>query len=284
MAKEAVKETPVAKLPESSVPAYLQGVKSNTTSNMRTEDLIIPRIALMQALSPQVVNNPRSVFPGTFLHNVFEEMVSEDGKSFEFIPFQSRFFYILFAPRGDDRGVLARADDGIHWNPASGEFKVKPKKHPSEVTYKMAPTVEASGLSKFGSSIPGDNDSQPAATLIYEYLAFLPQKPEWGPVVLSLARSQIKRGKVINATVGLGKAPMSAYKFIASVTQEQGAEGPYFNWQFKRGGWATEEEFKIAEDMASQFGNRQYKAAGEDEFNNDTGDAPADAPKNSKGF
>lgn len=271
--------------PSSAVPAYLKDVKSNTQTNMRSEDLIIPRIVLLQATSPQVVANPREVFSGSFYHNIFDEYVGDEGKTFEFVPFRSRFFYLLFAPRGDERTVLARADDGIHWSPSSGEFKVKPKKAPSEITYKMAATVEASGLAKFGSSIPGDPDSQPAATMIYEYLCHLPQHPEWGPVLISLARSQIKRGKVINSTIGLGNAPMSAYKFKAQITQDQGVDGPYFNWEFKRAGWATEEEFNKAEAYAKQFENVTYQMVGETDFNGDASEAPPqDVPKTKKGF
>lgn len=298
-------KTPAAAKPEEAkqvaipaqqggVPAYLKDVKSDATSNMRAEDLIIPRIQLLQALSPQVEANPREVFAGCFWHNVLDEYVGnpegdKPGQNFEFIAFRSRFYYMLFAPRGDQRTVLARADDGIHWVPSSGEFKVKPKKSPNEVTYKMAKTVDASGLAKFGSSIPGDPNSQPAATMIYEYLAYLPAHPEFGPVVISLARSQVKRGKVVNTSIEMGKntnTPMTAFKFEARVTKEQGDEGPYSNWMFKRAGWATEDEFKKAEEFATRFKDVQYKAAGEEEYANDGSEAPKDEPKmaSKKGF
>lgn len=277
--------TPVAKMSESmQIPEHLRGRKTATESTMRREDLIVPRVKLVQALSPEV--EEFGAKPGTFWHNILNEPVGddEDFNEFDFIAFKSRFFYILFAPRNDPRVVLARADDGVHWRPSSGEFKVKPKGSKTEVTYKMAETVSASGLDQFGSAIPGDPDSQPAATLIYEYLIYMPKHPELGPMVVSLARSQIKKGKVVNSAHNMMNVPMSGLKFKAGVVQEQGAEGPFWNYQFSRAGWSTVEETDQAEAYAEQFKTKSYQAKGESDYAEEGGAGPKDVPENTKKF
>lgn len=274
-----------------SVPAYLQNRKTATTTTMRQQDLIVPRVKLLQALSPEIEDFAPHARPGTFWHNIMGQNVGnedEDYKAFDFICFKSRYFYLLFAPRNDPRIILARANDGIHWSPSSGQFKVKPKGASREVVYTLKPTVEASGLAEFGTAIPGDPESQPAATLIYEYLIYMPDYSDLGPMILSLARSQIKKGKVINSAHQMTGVAMSGLRFRAEIIQEQSAEGPYYNYQFKRAGWATEEEANQAETYAERFAAQGYQAAGGEEGYRSDDEAarggPKDVPKTAKGF
>jgi hypothetical protein len=269
MAKKATAVKKPANLPATTepdftnVPAHLRGMQTASESNMRQQDQIIPRIKLLQALSPEIEQYRDTARPGLFWHNVMNEPIGEDGgRTLDFICFRSRFFYLLFAPRNDPRVVLARANDGIHWVPASGSFEVKLKGAPNKITYKMAPTVEASGLAEFGSA----------------------NQMHLGPVILSLARSQIKKGKLINtAHKQLGVA-MTGLRFRDESIQEQGEEGPYFNHQFKRAGWASPEETAFAEQFAQQFKKADYRAAGEEDYREEASAGPKDVPKNAKGF
>lgn len=290
-AKTKTKEVATREPAVGSIPDYLRGRKTATSTTMRQQDLVVPRVKLLQALSPEIEDFAPDARPGRFWHNIMGQNVGdeeEDYKAFDFICFKSRFFYLLFAPRGDQRGILARANDGIHWIPSSGTVKVKPKKSPREVVYTLKPTVDESGLGEFGSSIPGDPQSQPAATLIYEYLIYMPQYTELGPMIMSLARSQIKKGKVINSAHQMTDAPMSGFRFRAESIQEQGEEGPFYNYQFKRAGWATEDEANQAEAYAQKFKSQSYQAAGgEMGYQADDEAArggPKDAPRNAKGF
>ena len=282
MAKPAAKTTvaPVKEAPlvaSNDAPDYLKnykGPKTNTT--METEDLIIPRIKLLQGISPEVTAY-ESAKAGMFWHNVLNTPIGDD---FRFIPVMSRKHYILFAPRGDARSVLARAPDARNWQPANQTFEVKLKGVPKPIKWTTKDTVAQSRLADFGSSNPDDPQSPPAATLIYEFLAFLPDHPEFSPAIISLARSGIKRGKNLNSSIELRatRVPQFAQLYRATHTEEKGAEGPYLVWQFASDGVATEPDFNAAVALADRFKATSFRAADEDlseEAAPDTSDAGA---------
>ena len=57
--------------------------------------------------------------------------------------------YILWRPRWEGGGILARADDGVHWSPANASFTVKPVKGVNKTAiWNTKRTVEESGLAK----------------------------------------------------------------------------------------------------------------------------------------
>lgn len=244
------------------VPAYLQGVdKSSGLQGLDTTDFIIPRIKLLQATTPEVVAHDDAK-AGEFWLNVLDLPL---GKELLVTPISNRKRYLLMAPMGGSpTGIMARADDGIHWKPPNGEWSVMlGKKGPkTPVSWKTAPTVRESGLGEFGTSNPSDPDSNPAATLFYEYLVYLPEHPEISPVVLSLARSAAKRARDFNGKIEFRKAPMQAGRYKVIITSEQGVEGPYFNYAFQNSGWATEDEFKACQQYAERY--KDYRPADEE--------------------
>jgi hypothetical protein len=223
--------------------------------------MIIPRLVLLQSISPAVLafDNAQA---GNFWHNVLGEQIG-DTKTVDFIVCSFRKKYLLMAPLGDSRKILARAEDGVHWSPPNAEFEVKLKNVKDKQTWKTAPTVRESGLAEFGSSVAGDNDSKPAAVLIYEYLVYLPDFPQFSPIILSLSRSSAKKGKDLNSKITFRNKPLQSMRFTASIFEDTGDEGPFFNWQFASNGWATEEEYERCIKIADQF--TDYKVADETE-------------------
>jgi len=154
-----------------ALPAYLQNTtKGSHLQGKDSGDFIVPRIKLLQGISPEVEAFEEAK-SGEFWLNVLDISL---GASLRFIPVNNRKRYLLLPPIGDDRGVLARADDGKTWN-TKGEWDVKLKNIKKPVTWVIDdPDVRKSGLAEFGSSNPEDPDSNPAATLFYEYLVWLP--------------------------------------------------------------------------------------------------------------
>ena len=78
--------------------------------------------------------------------NVMDEPI---GKSFRFIPISNRKRYLLTVPMGGTpKGILARADDGVHWKPAKGEWDVQLPQRRGLVKWKIegAGTVRGAGL------------------------------------------------------------------------------------------------------------------------------------------
>lgn len=252
---------------DSNLPAYLQGQapQKSQMTGIDANDLVLPRIKLLQAISTEVeaFENAKA---GLFWHNVMGEPI---GPTVDFVVASFRKKYLLMAPLGDARKVMARAEDGINWTPPNGEFRVKLKGVKEEQTWKTAPTVAASGLAKWGSSIAGDENSKPAAVLVYEFLVYLPDFPHYSPIILSLARSQIVPGKdLISKIVTRENAgqPLQAQRFRANVIEQSGDEGPFKNYQFVSNGFATEQEFARTRALAEQFAGVNFRAEGEEDL------------------
>src|SRR4029453_7648118 len=140
-------------------------------------------------------------------------------------PIIVRKSYVLWAPRSEDSRVpLARSMDCVHWDQPNAEFTVKPKGSPHPVTYRTKGSVEESGLAKFGSSIPGDPNSPPAASLTYNTLWFLVDHPQLSPIVIINTRSQIKPTQQLYNRIDMRPVAHYAQQWEIGVVQEKGAE------------------------------------------------------------
>lgn len=258
----ATKAKEIAVVGNASLPAYLQG--QNTGSGLKgldMSDFIVPRIKLLQGTSdePKTFDNAKV---GDFWLNVLDIPL---GKSLDFIPISNRKRYLLTVPLGGTpKGILARADDGIHWMPPKGEWDVQLPKRRGLVKWKIEGdgTVRGSGLAEFGTADPEDSESNPAATLFYDYLVYLPEHPDMSPVLLSLSRSAAKRARDLNGKIEFAKAPMQALRFRVTPSEESGQEGDYYNYQFARNGFATEDEFNVCKGLADRY--KDYRGADEE--------------------
>ena len=253
----------VAKKAE-ELPAHLAQYQKARIGNIDSTDRIIPRIKLMQAISPELVDfdNARA---GQFWHTISQENL---GPIIRAIPIIIRKTYVLWAPRGDDRGILARAMDGIHWDPADAEFTVKPKGSPNPIVYKTAKTVMESGLDKFGSSIPGDSNSPPAASLTYNMMWYLVDHPELSPSIIINTRSSVKPMQQLLSRID--SKPIAHYCQVYDIgsVQQKGAEGPYFNFTYTGAGNAGIEQSEICSGLFHQFDKGGWVA------NDETADEP----------
>ncbi len=243
----------------SALPSYLQDFKGGSgLQGLDSNDFIIPRIKLLQAISEEVENFEEAK-AGNFWLNVLDVPL---GSELDFGVCGNKKRYLLLPPMGDTRGILARADDAVHWSPPNGEWQVKLKGVKNAVTWKTAPTVRESGLAEFGSSNPDDPESTPAATLFYEFLVYLPQHPELSPALMSLARSQAKKAKDLNGKIEFRRAPMQSQAFRANVIKDSSPEGDFFNYQFVANGFVDEETFNGCKAITNKFQN--YKGADEE--------------------
>lgn len=254
--------TAVAKVEDQTtdmVPDYLKGYAGPmTNTQMDADDRIVPAVKLLQAISPELDAFDQAK-KGTFWHSILNESL---GSEMKFIVLLARKSYVLFAPRGSEQTILARAADGKHWDRPNEEFEVKLKGMAKAVTWATKGSVAESRLAEFGSSVPGDPNSPPAATLVYEYLVYLPDYPECSPALMRLSRSGIKRGKDLNSKMSLrsSTAPQFAQIYTAVITEEQGDEGSYYNWGFKSAGLASEGDFKACVALAKSFEEGNFRA------------------------
>ena len=230
-----------------NMPAFMREDAGAGKDAIDQSDMEMPRLKLMQGLSKEleVYNDLR---PGHFFHTAAEEIFD---KPFLAVPIFFDRRYILWRPRDSGGGILARADDGVHWSPSSGEFEVQLDKKDGggKVIWVLAPTVAQSGLANWGTMDPSDPNSPPAATLMYNYLLAFPEHPELMPAVFTFQRSGIKQGKRFNTKLKTTRTPLFGLKFLFTPFQDTNGRGQdFWNVDVKGAG--------VVEDEALY---RQYK-------------------------
>lgn len=236
---------------EAQLPAFLRNYGNvNNEDNFDSSDVVLPRVKLLQGLSGEIetFNEAKS---GHFWHTGLDISL---GDKFRFVVADRRKKYLLSAPIEDGQGVLARADDAKTWD-RLGSWNVKIKGVKQPVTWEITDLdLAKSGLTNWGTFNPDDEDSPPAATLFYDYLILLPDYPDLGPAVLSLARSQIKTAKKgLNDKIKLHQTngrPMQALMFEAT-SKTDSADGQEFkNFVFRSAGFVQNEGlFKMALEL-----------------------------------
>lgn len=237
-------------LRDQQLPEHLRGAtKTARIGNVDTSDIIIPRVKLLQAISSEVTTFTNAK-AGTFWHTIAEASM---GSPIIGIPIVIRKTYALWSPRADDRGILARANDGIHWDVPGAEFTIKPKGSPKPITYKLGKTVQENGMDQFGSSIPEDPNSPPAASLTYHTMWWFPEFRDYSPAIIINTRSSVKKAKMLISKIELRPVNHYAQKFAIGAVQEQGEEGPFWNYSYASDGFADEEQYKVAEALYNKY-------------------------------
>lgn len=247
MKKQDTKKAEVAVVDSNSaLPDYLRnGSVVNDDDNFDSSDVSIPMVKLLQGLSNECTQFAEAK-AGNFWHTGVDMSL---GSSFKFVVASRRKKYLLIAPIADGQGVLARSDDAKTWD-RKGSWEVKIDKK-NKATWSIdSLDVVQSGLTEWGTSNPDDENSPPAATLVYEYLVLLPEYPEVGPAVISLARSAIKKAKKgLNDKIQLHRnngRPLQSVTFLAKAVEEASDSGAYNNWSFTSAGFASEGVYKQA--------------------------------------
>jgi hypothetical protein len=256
--------TPIAPANKFDLPAHLQGKpKVASWGDIDPKQRMLPRIKLLQASNPECVDYPGEAKAGEFWHTT---LTTSLGAEIIGVPIMRRQTYNLWAPRGpnEDRGILARARDFIHWDPPEGEFHVRYPMNPKTYTWKLARTVKESGLAEFGSSRYDDPESPPAATLTFEVLWYL---PDWNTLALTLnTRSGVKEAKRLFSQVDA--RPVShffqRYKIVA--VQNRGPTGEaYYGYKYRGDGWTDAALSAITEPMFETWKDVAFTTADEDE-------------------
>jgi hypothetical protein len=252
------------------VPGHLAQYNKGRIGNIDSSDRIIPRVKLMQAISPELQDFPEAK-AGQFWHTIGQQNL---GPVIRGIPIVIAKSYVLWAPRNDDRGILARARDGIHWEPADAEFTVKPKGAPNPITYRTAKTVAESKLDQFGTSIPGDANSPPAASLTRNMMWYFPDLPELSPSIIINTRSAVKPMQQLLSRIDSKPTAHYVQVYDIGVVQQKGPEGPYFNFTYTGAGFADEDTASITSAFYEQFAKGGWVA--NDETTEEEPSAPSD--------
>lgn len=262
MAKQRAPKTEVAVpnvsniIPFGEMPDYLKDTQGDM-GNLTKEDFKIPRIMMLQALSPEVKDFQGVAIPGEFWHTGASESL---GSEFMFVPVLVNKRVILWRPRHEGGGMLAFARNAVEWDMGGNkEFKVTLKKGDKNVvTWATGKNVPTSGLADWGSSNPDEENSAPAATLVYEYLCYLPDKPELSPCLLGCSKTAKPSGAQFNTDLLMRRKPPAAIIARCWAAEQNEGGNTWFIPKFKTAGWAPPALYEITSKIAEQ--HKDYKA------------------------
>jgi hypothetical protein len=250
----------------SELPAHLRNMQSSGALGMEAldeSDFILPRVKLLQA-TDGIVQNGDGI-AGEFYHVTAKQSL---GKQLAFVPIMVRKRYMLFVPNdmasSSGSRVLARSDDGINWNVPNAKFEVTLKSK-KKVIWDLKGSVAESGLAEFGSEDPEDPQSRPAALLIYDVIALLPDHPELSPVSLSLKGAAISRAKSFFTGMKQARLPLWAYKCKTWGTVEKNGNNSYWNYNLAGDGWAAKEIFDEGQKIYDLSQEKVFRAADDDD-------------------
>lgn len=213
----------------------MQEDKALGKENISRDDIVIPRLALMQAVNPEVVEGKCA--SGDFWHTVLEEVLGEELDDLIIIHHSKR--YTLWNPRHLGGGILARASDGVNWDEPNQKFSFAPfKDFPKKVIeYDLGTKVGRDiGLGKWGTTDPENPDSPPIATLTHALVCILESRPEMGPFVMLLQRSAEPVAKQLLSKVQLDPAPIFGQKYKVSSRVVTSGENSFNQYVFTKNG------------------------------------------------
>lgn len=246
MAKRAVAKKSEGIQIVDQVPEHLREHAGEGIETLGSDAFGVPLIKLMQALSPELEDHD-DMKQGHYLNTVTQTNL---GVEFLIVPVWVSQSAMLWRPRKDGGGILARADDGINWDQPNTEFDVKVDGR--SVTWNTGKNVPASGLLNFGSEAPGSK--RPAATRYINVVCYLPEHPDSPPAILPFSRTGYKAGTKLNQQLAGGGAPSWGRVFQISSKKESGAEGDYYVPTVKAMGFVNDEATtRVTKAMYEQF-------------------------------
>jgi len=275
---------PAPSTTSANLPAHMRDDVDMGKENIGQNDMEMPRLKLMQGLSKELTLYDE-LRPGHFLHTASEMMFDEP---FKVVPVYMDRQFILWRPRGDGGGIIARAPDGVHWSPPSGEFEVKldPKDGGAKVKWKLMPTVEQSGLANWGTMDPGNSNSPPAATLMYNFVMMFPDFPDLMPAVMTFQRSSIKIGRKFMTKLKTVRTPLFGSVFmLSSFDDHNAASQDYKNIQLTGAGIVTDpEQYALYKDMHMALKSSGLNIKDVDSLQEDPEAAGANEPEGSPNY
>jgi hypothetical protein len=209
--------------------------------NIKQDDLIIPRVALMQAVNQEVIDG--LVESGHFWHTINEEDLGEGIEDLVILHHSKR--YTLWNPRHAGGGVLARASDGLRWD---ADFDVEVQPYKDDKRKKVKYTAKAGdrvgrdiGLGKWGSTDPDNPDSPPAATLTHVLACAILSRLDLGPFVILLQRSAEPVAKLLLSKVSIDPAPIFGQVYTVGSKDQPSASGDFKQYTFVKNGHVQDE-------------------------------------------
>jgi len=207
-------------------------------------DLMIPRAKLLQALSPEVQDDPKRFFQGMILNSITKEELPKDDQGWiTFIPIMRSVNWLRFNPQSDkDPDFNPEFEAGaIIWR----------SNNPSD------PRVIAEGAW-------GPKSEPPKATKFINYLALVPGHSM--PIVISFGKTSFKAGKALSTMTQFAPGDLFSWRYrLRSKKEQNDAKQQYFVLVVEQCGQCPKDEFQKAESIYKTFAGKELKVHEESE-------------------
>lgn len=211
-------------------PSYM-GEESRGSEEVTIQDITIPRLSMVQDLSPQRKKNNAEYIEGCEEGMLFNTVTNQlYAEPVLFVPVYFRLEWLIWKHRdagGGLQGVHATQEEAVR---AVGEHPLA-----GQMTEKNEPVLEVQDTAQhFGLLLdPNSPAEDPRAT----------------EIVVSMSKSQLKPSRQLNSQVRIAGGDRFERYYRLSAAQVDGARGEYYNWKVEQLGFVSEAIFAQAEAL-----------------------------------
>lgn len=192
------------------------------------EDLIIPRAKLLQGLSPELQDN-QDLKQGMIINSLTQEVLSGN-----FIPIFKFTNWIRFNPRSSD------------------DPNYNPDYEPGAIIWRstdpLDPRVQKEGMF-------GEDGTPPLATKFLNFFSIFEGSAI--PVIVSFSKTSFKAGRHLLSLAQFSGGDMFSRKYKLRSELIKGDRGSYYVLKIAVAGAPTEDEYKAAEQLYTDFSSRK---------------------------
>jgi hypothetical protein len=221
---------------DAGVPAWAREKSTGASfGNIDASDLKPPRLKVLAGQSPEVMNQMPGAVPGNFWLTILNLNL---GNAVTGTPILLRKSYQLWAPKvpgSEQKGPLATASDGMHWDIPDQVFEVRFPGNPRLYKWHTKKTVFENHLHKFGSSQDDNPSSKPAATLTYDILWLIDLPGDRKQLcVFTSARTGVTPTQTFISTTRAMGIDQFYQRYRIGVQRKTGPTGdPYFTYDYQ---------------------------------------------------
>lgn len=232
-----------------AVPDYLRGGKGRGMEDAESSDILLPRLLVLQDLSPHVKERRKSpagvdYAAGQIINSLSGEIYEQPVK---FIPVKFTKSRMMWGPRSAGKKVLCSSDDSKKAKLANG------------VGHDGKPTADCStcAYAEFDETQKDPKDRKPKCTLYMNFPGMVPATGQ--PIAASFARGMIGTGKKLVTLAKYGGAALDLFaKVYAFVTfSDKRPDGEFWNLRVEGAGFVTEDQYALAEGFLAAMSTKR---------------------------
>ena len=191
--------------------------------NMRPSDLLVPRLILLQGLSPRVVEG--SNVAGQIINSITEMVWVKKDEEVIFIPIYHFLEWIRWGDRETGEGIQERSLD--------------PEGTLAQMAMRQIKHSTSTGISVF------------TVTEYHNFVSLFPMIDAQFAVVISCAKTNVKKGrKLLGLARYRGRYPLYAGQYtIKAVIETNRAGQKYYTYEFNNAGWTDREIYRDVQKL-----------------------------------